>query len=515
MRNETDMLKNENALLKEINATLLAKNEFLKHQIGTLHQLVEEYRKAKYAPKSEEFVNQPGLFNEAEAETDDKQKLKDEIDVKGHKKRKGGRRPIPEHYPRTRKEYDLAEHEKICACGHSMNKIGEEISEKIEIVPASVEVIQHARFKYACPGCKEKIKTAQGPLHPIPKSFASASFLANVATSKYVDGLPLYRQEAILKRMDLEIKRGTLARWMIEVGKLVTPLINLIIDQIIASRVINMDETKIQVLKEKGKKASSLSYVWVVVRPAADRPAVYFEYSPSRSGKVATRILQDYDGYIVTDDYRGYSTAMKETPHKHCGCWDHCRRYFFDAFKSTDKDLESLPAYALNLLKSLYAVERRYKPQGTKRLIIARRLYSRGILAVLKKWIDRNRPIVPPKSPTGKALRYADENWHKLLRFLEDPEIPISNEKAENAIRPFVIGRKNWLFSDTTSGADASANIYSLVESAKVNGLDPFWYLSRVIEGIPYCRTLEDFDKLLPWNIDLKPAVTSKSQTMH
>jgi len=501
MNIDLEKLQKENAALRAANDTLKINNDLLKGENVWLGKMLDEYRKAKYKSKSEEFIEQSPLFNEAEAAASDAAKLEEEIKVKEHTKRKGGRKPIPERYPRTRKEYDLSDSEKTCDCGHQMKKIGEEISEKIEIIPAKVEVIQHARFKYGCTACKSKIKIAKGPIHPIPKSFASPSFLANIATSKYVDGLPLHRQEAILKRMDLEIKRGTLARWMIELGKMLQPLVNLIIEHILSSKVVNADETKVQVLKEKGRAAKLLSYMWVMVRANDDRPAVYFEYAPSRSAKVIAKILQDYQGYLVTDDYEAYNSFMQTNPHKHCACWDHARRYFFKAYEAADKSEDSFAAYALNLIRALYLVERKYKDKGKKQLFIARNLYSFSILASLRTWMDRIYSTVPPKSPLGKGLHYASENWSKLNRYLEDPDIPISNERAENAIRPFVIGRKAWLFSDTPAGADASANIYSLVESTKVSGLDPFDYLGIVIAQLPYCSTVEHYERLLPWNL--------------
>jgi len=263
-----------------------------------------------------------------------------------------------------------------------------------------------------------------------------------------------------------------------------------------------MDETHVQVLKEKGRKAQSRSYMWVMVGLDPGKVAVIFEYSASRSSKVAAELLEDFKGTLVSDGYAGYASVAQSLDLRHGGCWDHCRRYFEKAFKEVDK-AEGLAAEGLRQIQQVYAVERRLQDKTEKERYIGRNLYSRSILRHLRRWLDRKINTVPPKTGTGKALNYMFNEWERLVTFLEDGNIPISNEKAENAIRPFVIGRKNWLFSNSVKGAQASASIYSLVETSKANHIEPHAYLNKIFSELPNMSTLDEIETLLPWNVKI------------
>ncbi|MEJ2756084.1 MAG: IS66 family transposase [Gammaproteobacteria bacterium] len=371
--------------------------------------------------------------------------------------------------------------------------------ETLDIIPAKMQVIRHVREKGVCPSCDGSFKTAEMPKQPIPRSIASPALLAHITTCKYVDGLPLYRQEEILRRIGVDIPRATLANWMIKLSELVKPLINLIRERIIESPVITMDETHVQVLKEKGKKASSRSFMWVMVGHDSGKKAVIFEYSSSRKSEVALRMLQEFEGTLVSDGYSAYPFVARVLGLRHAGCWDHARRKFIEAAKGI-KGEQGLAVEALNLINALYRVERNYKDEGVEQLHRARSIYSWSILRHLRKWLDRHLPDITPRSQTGKAMHYLANEWERLVVFLEDGCIPVSNQAAENAVRPFVIGRKAWLFSASTKGAEASASLYSLVETAKANGIEPFSYLKKIFTELPAAETIEDIEKLLPWH---------------
>ena len=490
-----------------INQKLISKQQeqltINKLHIESLEDAIKIFLAKKFGSSSERWEGQPLLFNEAEESSKEAEKAEESSsNVKGHKRKKPGRKPLPPHIPREQVYYQLLGADRNCECGTEMREVGETKSETLKVIPAQLKILELIRKKYVCPCCEGKFKTAPMPKQPIPRSIASPSLLAHVATSKFVDGLPLYRQEEILRRIGIDLPRSSLANWMIKIGKLVIPLTNLIKERILESMVMTMDETHIQVLKEKGRKAQSKSFMWVMVGLDPKKTAVIFEYSPSRSAEVALGLLEGFKGTLVSDGYAGYKSVASSLDIRHAGCWDHSRRYFEKAAKTLKSG--GLAAEGLQYIQMLYSVERRYKASGPKQLYIARNLYTRSILRHLRQWLDRNINKIPPKSGTGKALNYLFNEWNNLVVFLEDGHIPISNEKAENAIRPFVIGRKAWLFSASTQGAHASAAIYSLVETAKANGIEPHAYLERIFTDLPNVSTIEEIENLLPWSNSMR-----------
>jgi transposase len=447
-------------------------------------------------------------FNEAEAsareaadDAGDEADAPAGVAVAAHVRTPRGRRPLPAWIPRVEVLHDLADAEKVCAGdGAPLARIGEEVLEQLELIPASVRVLRHVRPRYACPKCHQGVHAAPLPPQPIPKSLASPALLAHVAIAKYADGLPLYRQERMLVRAGIELPRATLASWMVKAGELVQPLINLLREDLLATGFVQCDETPFQVLKETGKPATSTSYVWVQRGPP-ERPIVLYDYDPSRSAEVPKRLLQGFTGILQTDGYAGYDALGREPGIVHAGCWAHARRKFVEALKGhggSDPKRQSHARHALSLIQKLYLAERRVQaaaPEGRTRL---RDELSRPVITALREWLDPVLARVPPQSLTGKALAYLDGQWPRLVRVLDDGRIPLDTNAVENAIRPFVVGRKNWLFADTVRGAEASANLYSLLETAKAAGLEPLAYLQRVFAALPRATTLEDFEALLP-----------------
>lgn len=479
-------------------------------RIEELEAYVILQRQRQFGTSSEKAPGQAELFDEAELLGDASEPEQDEAtssDLTAQaedqpKARRGHRKPLPAELPRIRIEHDLDEADKTCACGCQRVEMGEEISEQLDIIPAQVRVLVHVRKKYACSHCDEAPKTALLPAQPIPKSQASAGLLAHVAVAKYQDALPLHRQEQILARSGIELPRHTLARWMLKAGTLIQPLLNLLNDQLLAGPIIHADETPVQVLKKPDKPPNTKAYMWVRAG-GEDHPIILFHYASSRSAQVITDLLDGYTGYLHTDDYAGYHALGKTESITHVGCWAHARRKFVDAQKvAKGKNAKSGKAdMALTLIAQLYRIEKEIKEATVEQRQRRRQQDSVAVLKRLRTWLDKSLHQVLPKSPLGKALGYLNNNWDKLTVYTQDGRLAIDNNRAENAIRPFVIGRKNWLFSDTEAGARASAALYSLIETAKANDQEPYAYLRVVFEKLPQAQTLEDIEALLPWKL--------------
>ncbi len=332
---------------------------------------------------------------------------------------------------------------------------------------------------------------------------ASPGTLAHIATGKYVDGLPLYRQEQQLKRIGVDLPRSTLAHWMVKAGMLVQPLINLLRDRVLSYDIIGMDETRLQVLKEPGRRPQSQSYLWVQRGGPPDHPIVLYDYDPSRSQQVPIRLLDDFAGYLQTDAYEGYSAVIHNNGITPLGCWAHVRRKFDEALKAQagvtpEKRKASLAAEALRKIQALYRIEREAKSLGDKERRTMRQKRSVPLLDAFRTWLDQHIPVVPPRSALGKAINYANKQWPKLTVYAEDGRLRMDNNLTENAIRPFVIGRKNFLFCDSVAGAKSSASLYSLIETAKANGIEPYAYLKMIFTELPQANSLEEIEALLP-----------------
>jgi len=477
---------------------IIEENERLKRENQGLIDLIAQLRRKQYGASSEKVSSeQLGMFDEAEVES-----LKDEeietITVPGHERSKRGKRlKLPESLQREIVEIDIDS--KTCSTdGSELKCIGEEVSEKLEIVPAKVKVIRTIRKKYACSRC-ESITIAPAPLELIPKSIASSSLLAYVASAKYVDALPLYRQEAIFKRIGIDLHRQTMARWMITVGEKVEPLIKLLREELLDSSYLHMDETTVQVLNEEDKKAQTKSYMWVQAR-SGPKPIILFHYAKNRSAMHPEELLEDFSGYLHIDGYDGYAPTCKKNQITRLGCWAHARRKFFDAFKSSQGNV--IGKQGLVFFKKLYEVEDKIRKLAPSEKLDKRQNESLKIANDFKEWIDEKIYKTAPKSIGGNALTYVTNEWKYLLACFSSGEVEIDNNFIESHIRPFTIGRKNWMFSATPEGASASANIYSLVETAKANGLEPFEYLNKVFKKLPMAQTEQDFLDVLPVKIE-------------
>jgi hypothetical protein len=354
---------------------------------------------------------------------------------------------------------------------------------------------------------KRQIKAALLPKHPLGRAMGSIGLMCFVLIAKYADGLPLYRLESILLRYGGELSRATLANWVIALAKQLQPLINLMREHQHTGSVIMADETRVQVLKEPDKPVTSDKYMWVTLGGPPGEKSILFEYDPSRSGEVPLRLLDGFTGYLQTDGYAGYNAVCKKNGTVQLGCWDHARRKIKEAQDAQPKPKKGKAKKItkadrmLSHINALYMIERQIKELPVDEKYQQRQLRSVPILNKLKIYLENNQHKVPKDSLTGKAMTYLSNQWEKLNVYCSHGELNISNILAENAIRPFVIGRKAWLFSDTPAGARASATHYSLIETAKANGLEPYAYLKQVLTALPYAESVKDIESLLPWNV--------------
>ena len=517
---DIDALK---ALVAQHRATISAQEAELSAQQAELTALHEQLRlmlARRFGASSERAADaQLGLFNEAEqdaqaADDDEDPPVEPEIlEVPAHTRKRPTRKPLSAELPRVNVVHDLAEAEKVCPHdGAALELIGTVDSEQLDIVPATVRVLRHERRKYACPCCKQHMATAPMTAQPIPKSQASPGLLAFVAAAKYVDALPLYRQTQQFQRLGLECSRATLARWMVRCGELVQPLINLLRDELLALDIVHIDETTVQVLKEAGKTAQSTSYIWAQCSGIPEQPIVLFDYDPTRSGDVPKRLLEGFSGYLHTDAYAGYNAVVEHQQLTRVLCMAHARRYFTDALKANGVNPNKLPIKsgkgdriaikALGFFKTLYTIERRIRDKPPDERHRIRQRDTVPVLDTFKLWLDKTKPKVLATSKLGEALAYAHNHWRGLIRFCDDGRLEIDNNAVENAIRPFCVGRRNWLFSDSVAGANASANLYSLVRTAKANGLEPYAYLRHVFTELPKATSLEHVEAILPYRLD-------------
>jgi transposase len=501
--------------LRALVLELAAERSAYRDEISQLREYIRLLKRQHFGPKSErtQATHQPGLFNEAEQLVDSAEAKADgELTIQAHTRRKrgGGRRPLPDFLPREEILHDLAESERACPndASHRVLEIGRDRLEQLVFVPATAKVIVHVRPKYACSSCKDFVRTAELPPQPIPKSMATPSLLAQIAVSKYVDGLPLYRQERIFERIGVDLDRGLLAEWMMRMGELVAPLVEQLLARIRSYDVVQADETRFQVLKEAGKRATSESYLWALRGGEPLRPILYYEYAPSRGGEVADRLLQGFRGFLQCDGYPGYNGLEKRAGILRVGCFAHARRKFDEALtglaaKRKQSPKSSIAWQGLDWINRLYRIEREAGVRTADERYRLRQEITQPVLDDLRLWLDQSLGSAPPSGLTGKALRYLDGEWPRLMRVLDDGRLPLDTNAVENAIRPFVVGRRNWLFADTPRGATASARIYSLIETAKANAVDPWLYLERVFAALPVAKTPAAIEALLPWNVGL------------
>ncbi|MCP4993486.1 MAG: IS66 family transposase [Gammaproteobacteria bacterium] len=481
-------------------------------------------RARQFAPSSEASHSLQGdLFNEAEAVAgqSDADEQSDGVEVVAHKRQKKPRAPtITDDMVKEVVMHDLDESERICSHDGSVLKpIGHESRRELVIVPEQVHAVEHRYTKYACSDCDQSIKST--PREPrITTGLCSPQAAAAVVVNKFVDHLPLYRQSERYSRHGIKIDRATLARWMIKHGQAIQPLINLSRDQLHGYPYQQLDETGQKVLKpkvrRKGKRRGAhKGYFWVQRGGPPDKPVVLYHYDGSRAGQVAKDLLAGYEGCVQTDAYGPYFRVMTTLSLSHALCHAHARRRFADAIKAIKDSKAAEHSHSMVAIKhyeALYRIEkelRQEKPtyrdldQWHKRRLKRRQQESLPIWQELLSLADETLQTVRPTSHLGTAVGYLIKYQKQLAVYLENPLVEIDNNLVENRIRPIALGRKNWMFSDTEHGAEASGNLYSLINTAMLNGHNPYTYLVHVFKELPAAETVDEIEALLPWNLEL------------
>ena len=524
LENEKALLAYEKILLENEKSLLENENSFLKQKLyGTSSEKRKPNKEKTLKPLVEPMTQ---AFDEAVANDDTDSEEDHEVDNarldqatsglkagddKGEKQKpKNFRKPIPDMYQRINIIHDLADSDKMCACGCQLSKIGEEVSEQLDVIPAQVKVLRHVRYKYGCRSCSDGVKIAPMPLQPIPKGLPTAGLLAHVAIAKFDDHLPLYRQSEIWERIGVHLSRSTLSSWVLKMGTILQPMIAHLQNYMLISGYVRVDETTTQVLKEPGRIPTSTSYMWLYMTGNSPHTAIVYEYQPTRKGEHASVFLKGFKGVLQTDGYSGYHSVTASKDVTSVGCFAHARRKFYDVWFLLKK--EGAGSKALDIIGKLYDIERNLISQNASadQIKKERQKLSKPLCKAFRTWLIAIKPKVPPKSPLAKAITYTLNQWVPLTQFLDNGHVTIDNNAAERQIRPFAIGRKNWLFMGSVEGAKAASVIYSVIETAKANGLNPTLYLTRLLEEMP--RILPELHHtLLPWNMINPPVLETSS----
>jgi transposase len=506
-----EQLQQQNAKLAEQNAELSAKLKWYEEQF----RLAQHKRFGASSEKTSPDQLELNLFNEAEVcATPPGQEPPMENVTYERRKRSGKREEDLSDLPVETVVYQLEEGERTCdCCGGALHEMTTETRSEIAIVPPQIKVMRHVRQVYACRHCERNelqtpIVTAPMPRPVYPGSLASPSILAHVMCQKYVESLPLYRQEQQFARLGYTLSRQTMANWMIYGAETwLAPMCDAMKTLLLRQDVLHADETTLQVLKEPDKSAEAMSYLWLYRTGRGVPPVVLYDYQRTRGGEHPRNFLAGFTGYLQVDGYAGYHKVAKV---KLVGCWAHARRKFDEALKAappeTRSNPESVAAQGLAYCNRLFALEREWADATPEERQAGRQAQSLPVVETYGKWLKQQRSRVTPKSMTGEAIAYSLNQWEKLTAFLADGRLEIDNNRSERSIKPFVIGRKNWLFANTPRGAKASATIYSVIESAKENGLHPYNYLKHLFEQLPQLPgplDVEALDLFMPWSESL------------
>lgn len=409
-------------------------------------------------------------------------------------KRQAKRRPLPDTLPRLEERHDLASHD--CPdCGQSLERIGEEVSEQLDLIPAKFFVRRHVRPKYCCRHC-QSIHTAALPAQPIDKGLAAAGLIAHVAIGKYLDHQPLYRQESQFARLGVALPRSTMAGWFGELEVLLEPAVEHMRSRLLGEPVLHADETPVPVL-DPGAGKTATGYLWAYRSgPWSERQAVVFDFAMSRGREAPNRFLEPFRGTLVVDGYAGYGEVLRKPDVTEAACWAHARRQFFEVWQATKSPAAQT---ALGEIAKLYEIEAELKLLSAEERAARRRQRAAPILAKFKDWLESTHAKSPPRSALGRALLYAINRWKPLQRFLDDGNVNIDNNPVENAIRGVALGRKNYLFCGSEGGGHRAALFYSLIETAKLHALEPHAYLVHLLTKLPTAKAA-DLEALMPWN---------------
>jgi len=411
-------------------------------------------------------------------------------------------RAFPAHLPRE----TIVHEPTSCSCpdcGGAMRKLGEDVCELLDMVPGYFKVIRHVRPKLSCGHCSRVVQQPAPP-RPIARGMAAPGLLAQIIVAKYADHCPLYRQQGIYRRSGVELDRATLAAWVGETARLLEPLVDVVGRYVLAAEKVHADDTPVPVL-DPGRGRTKTGRLWTYVRddrPAASRdpPAVWYRYSPNRKGEHPQTHLRHFRGILQADAYAGFGPLYENGQIVEAACWAHARRKFYDLYMV---DRSPIAAEAMQRIAALYAIERDIRGTLPEQRARVRQERAGPLLDQLQQWLSMTLQRVSTKSELAGSIKYALVRWTALTRYRDDGRIEIDNNSAERAIRPLVLGRRNYLFAGSDSGGERAANIYSLIGTALLNGRDPYLYLRHVLERIAE-HPINRVDQLLPWHVVLE-----------
>lgn len=499
-------------------ANLNNRNRALEAENAWLREQVKLSKSQKFGSSSEQGMAdgvQMGLFNEAELAQDPQapEPTAEEVGKKKAqgRKKKGAKKDKVRNLTVDRIDYKLSEDERVCPkCGSPLHEMKKIVHDEIVVIPAQYKVHREVQHVYACRNCEKNdinatIIKAPAPNHFFLNSLASPSLLADIICRKYVLAQPLYRQEQELARYGLDLKRPTLSNWVIRAADLyLYRIADAIEKKLCSGDIVQADESEVQVLHEEGRPAQSKSYMWVYTNGDNETPCFIYRYAPGRGQEYPKEFLKNFSGYLQTDGYTAYDAVVRDAQQRiiHVGCLAHARRKFTDALKaSAVKDPPNI-LKGIAYCDKLFDIERECSEMSPQERTAYRKEHAAPVLDAYFAWLRSIEGEVLPKSKLGIAVRYSLDQEQKLRRYLDDGRLEISNNRAERAVKPFVIGRKNWLFSNTPDGADASAMIYSIAETAKANGLKPFEYFEHVLTTLSQNPEV-DIQELVPWSDQL------------
>jgi len=494
--------------LQQENIRLLALIEQKDQTIQNLTHQLHLFRTARFGRKTEKDVVSEQLslqFDEA-VPSDEPEASNDISDTQTitytRTKKSTGREPLPKSLPYVEVVHDLTAEEKQCACGCALTPISQEVTERLDVVPQMTFRVVHIRKKYACKSCQDTIRLASLPEAFMSKSIATPGLVAAVIDAKFNRHMPLYRQEAMFAAASLTVTRGTLSNWLIKAAHLLTPLVKLLEADIQDYDIAYADETSVQVLQEKDRLPTQKSTMWLFMGGPPDKRAIVYQYHTTRAHHIPLDFFADFAGYVHADCYQAYVALGQTKAIHHVACWAHARRYFYEVAKTAKKT--GLAQQLVNFIAKLYHLEAQLKEKNASphRIFMMRAQKARPILAQIKELIMQGRLNTPPKSPLGVALSYTFTHWDALTMYLCDARLDIDNNRSERTIKPFVIGRKNWLFHGNELGANAGSILFSLIETCKQNNIEPFAWLKYTLANIQQATTITQLEALLPYNID-------------
>jgi len=499
MHCESTSLPDSYADLKTLTLSLIEALKLKNLEVESLKFQLFQLRRWRFGAQSEKLDTEQLALWQAELESDIaavERKLAEqapEVKGKSPEKRVPKRAPLADWLPRVEHRHQPAS--CTCAqCGAQMVEIGEEISEQLDMIPAKFFVHRHIRPKLACRQC-ETVQSPALPNQPIDKGLPAPGLLAQVLIAKYADHCPLHRQQGIYARRGVELPRSTMAGWIGELEVSLEPLVEALHGELLAERYLQADETTVPVLAP-GTGRTATGYLWAYRSgPWSERRAVVFDFQPSRGGQWPAQFLRGFAGVLQVDGYAGYHEVFASGQVIEAGCVAHARRKFYDVHEQTKS---AFAQYALLEIAKLYAIEAEAKELTPSERAVLRGARAGPILEGFKPWLEQTLAHAPPRSGLAQAIGYTLNRWTALLRYVDDGMLNIDNNPVERTIRGVALGRKNYLFCGSDGGGHRAALIYSLIESAKLNQIDPYAYLVDILTKLPSCRA-KDLPALLPY----------------